>query len=168
MLHPYAPDMPHHLAKAVGEDNVRRSGLDWTVLQPCAYAQNLFSGPHPSELVVPHAASSRFSFVDLDDVGDVAATVLADDAHVGASYELCGPVATSVTEVADLAGRAVCEIDVGTWQSGPGAQLSAYARTALAAMFTYYDRYGPVGNGHNMQWLLGRAPRSVAEVIATI
>ncbi|HLR94009.1 MAG TPA: NAD(P)H-binding protein [Jiangellaceae bacterium] len=167
VLHPYAPDMPHHLAKAVGEDIVRRSGLAWTVLQPCAYTQNLVSGQHPSELVVPYAASSRFSFVDLNDVADVAARVLIDEAHIGASYEVCGPVAASVSEVADLAGLAVREIDVETWRSGPGAQLSPYARKALAAMFTYYDRYGLVGNGRSLEWLLGRAPRSVAEVIST-
>jgi len=34
-------------------------------------------------------------------------------------------------------------------------------------MFTYYDRYGLVGNGRSLEWLLGRAPRSVAEVIST-
>ena len=38
---PYAPAMPHHVGKAVSEDLVRRSGLDWTVLQPGAYLQNL-------------------------------------------------------------------------------------------------------------------------------
>src|SRR5688500_14648236 len=43
---PYAPAMPHHVGKAVSEDLVRRSGLDWTVLQPGAYLQNLdLTGP---------------------------------------------------------------------------------------------------------------------------
>jgi NAD(P)H dehydrogenase (quinone) len=43
---PYAPEMPHHVGKAVSEDLVRRSGLVWTILQPGAYLQNLdLSGP---------------------------------------------------------------------------------------------------------------------------
>ena len=67
---PYAPALPHHLGKAVAEDLVRRSGLDWTVLQPCAYLQNLLPGlrADPPEIAVAYSADARFGFVDLDDV----------------------------------------------------------------------------------------------------
>jgi uncharacterized protein YbjT (DUF2867 family) len=127
---PYVPAMPHHLGKAVSEDLVRRSGLDWTILQPGAYLQNLdLTGP----LEVPYSADVPFGFLDLDDLGLVAALVLTGEGHVGATYELATRVAT-VRELADEAGIEVREVaDPGThpW---------------LSAMFAYYDEHGlPVG-----------------------
>ena len=64
---PYAPAMPHHLGKARAEDVVRRSGLPWTILQPCAYVQNfvpaLRSGA--TALEVPYDVRRPFGLVDL-------------------------------------------------------------------------------------------------------
>ena len=96
---PYAPEMPHHLGKAVSEDLVRRSGLAWTILQPGAYLQNLdLTGP----VTVPYDVDAVFGFADLADVAEAAAIVLLEDGHVGATYELASRVAT----VAELAAEA--------------------------------------------------------------
>jgi uncharacterized protein YbjT (DUF2867 family) len=127
---PYAPAMPHHLGKAVGEDLVRRSGLDWTILQPGAYLQNLdLSGP----VDLPYSPDVPFGFLDLADLGRAAAVVLTETGHSGATYELATRVAT-VRELATEAGVEVRQVpDPGThpW---------------LSAMFAYYDDHGlPVG-----------------------
>lgn len=127
---PCAPAMPHHLGKARSEDLVRRSGLDWTILQPGAYLQNLdLTGP----LEVPYSPDVAFGFLDLDDLGSAAAAVLTDTGHGGATYELATRAAT-VRELAAEAGVAVTQVpDPGThpW---------------LTAMFGYYDVHGlPVG-----------------------
>ncbi len=127
---PYVPAMPHHLGKAVSEDLVRRSGLDWTILQPGAYLQNLdLTGP----VDLPYSPDVPFGFLDLADLGHAAALVLSQDGHVGATYELATRVAT-VRELADEAGVPVRQVpDPGThpW---------------LSAMFAYYDQHGlPVG-----------------------
>ena len=127
---PYAPAMPHHVGKAVSEDLVRRSGLDWTILQPGAYLQNLDLGG-PVEL--PYSPDVRFGFLDLADLGRAAAVVLTEPGHGGATYELASRLAT-VRELADEAGVHVHRVpDPGThpW---------------LSAMFAYYDDHGlPVG-----------------------
>ena len=127
---PYAPSMPHHLGKAVSEDLVRRSGLDWTILQPGAYLQNLdLSGP----VDLPYSPDVPFGFLDLADLGRAAAVVLIEPDHSGAAYELATRVAT-VRELASEAGVEVRQVpDPGThpW---------------LSAMFAYYDDHGlPVG-----------------------
>jgi len=57
---PYLPAMPHHLGKARAEDVVRRSGVDWTVLQPGAYLQN-FSWAGPPRIA--YRADAPFGFV---------------------------------------------------------------------------------------------------------
>jgi len=127
---PYAPEMAHHVGKAVSEDLVRRSGLAWTILQPGPYLQNLdLTGP----VRVPYDVHAPFGFLDLPDLGAVAAVVLLEDGHAGATYELASRVAT-VAELAAEAGVAVEKID------DPGTH------PWLTAMFTYYDRHGlPVG-----------------------
>ena len=127
---PYAPAMPHHLGKARGEDLVRRSGLDWTILQPGAYLQNLdLSGP----VEVPYSPDVRFGFLDLADLGRAAAVVLTEPGHVGATYELATRTAT-VRELADEARVPVRQV--------PDPQVHPW----LSAMFAYYDRHGlPVG-----------------------
>ncbi|GAW52327.1 MULTISPECIES: SDR family oxidoreductase [unclassified Nocardioides] len=127
---PYAPEMPHHLGKARSEDLVRRSGLAWTILQPGAYLQNL---DLTEPVRVPYDVHATFGFADLADVAEAAATVLLEDGHAGATYELASRVAT-VAALAAEAGVTVEQVD------DPGTH------PWLSAMFAYYDRHGlPVG-----------------------
>ena len=135
---PYVPDLPHHLGKAVGEDLVRRSGLEWTILQPGAYLQNLdFSGP----VRVPYAVDRVFGFLDLRDLGRAAAVVLTEPGHTGATYELATRQAT-VAELAAEAGVTAERVRDRDTSNGLGDREQAW----LGAMFEYYDRYGlPVG-----------------------
>jgi uncharacterized protein YbjT (DUF2867 family) len=139
---PYAPQMPHHLGKAMSEDLVRRSGLVWTLLQPGAYMQNLdLSG----DLEVPYSVDVSFGFADLAEVGEAAAVVLTQPGHEGATYELATRVAT-VRELATDAGVRATRVDNTT-------------AGALGAMFDHYDRHGlPVGT-RVLDMLLERNPR---------
>lgn len=137
---PYAPDMPHHVGKARSEDLVRRSGLEWTVLQPGAYLQNLdLSGP---TVAVPYDIDAPFGFLDLADLGAAAATVLLDPGHAGATYELASRRAT-VRELAAECGATAEQVP------------NEVEHPWLRAMFDYYDRHGlPVGVGV-LRYLLG-------------
>ena len=107
-----------------------RSGLDWTILQPGAYLQNL---DLTGALEVPYSPDVPFGFLDLADLGRAAAVVLTQPGHAGATYELASRIAT-VRELAHEAGVEVRQVpDPGThpW---------------LSAMFAYYDDHGlPVG-----------------------
>ncbi|WP_278255398.1 NmrA family NAD(P)-binding protein [Nocardioides convexus] len=152
---PYVPAMPHHVGKAVSEDLVRRSGLDWTILQPCAYVQNLLPALRSGELAVPYAVDKPFGLVDLDDVGEAAAVVLTTPGHLGATYELGGPALVTTADVAGAAGvpvrRVDAEPDTHPW---------------LRAMFDYYDEHGLPTGPVPLAALLGRTPTDVAEVLA--
>jgi len=97
---PYAPAMPHHLGKARAEDVVRRSPFSWTILQPCAYVQNLVPALRSGTpyLEVPYAVDRPFGLVDLLDLAEATARVLLDEGHAGATYELGGPALVSVSD----------------------------------------------------------------------
>lgn len=138
---PYAPDLPHHLGKAKSEDVVRRSGLAWTILQPGAYLQNLDLSH--GVVRVPYDVDAPFGFLDLADLAAVAALVLTEDGHTGATYELASRRA-SVAELAAEAGL------VAERCPDPGTH------PWLTAMFDYYDVHGlPVGT-RVLAGLLGR------------
>ena len=137
---PYLPEMAHHLGKAEAEHRVRRSGLDWTILEPGVYLQN-FDLTAPVE--VPYDVHARFGFLDLADLGQAAATVLLEDGHVGATYELASRSA-SVAELATEAGTTAERVEAGDAPEG------------LRAMFAYYDRHGLPAGTLALRALLGR------------
>ena len=127
---PYLPEMAHHLGKAEAEHLVRRSRLDWTILQPGVYLQNL---DLTGTVRVPYDVHARFGFLDLADLGEAAATVLMHDGHVGATYELASRSAT-VAELAAEAGTTAECVRTGDAPEG------------LRVMFAYYDLFGlPAG-----------------------
>ena len=93
------------------EDAVRGSALEWTVLRPSNFDQNfdedLFHAPLlAGELALPAGAVPE-PFVDLEDVADAAAAVLAEPGrHAGRIYELTGPRALTFAEAVELISRA--------------------------------------------------------------
>jgi uncharacterized protein YbjT (DUF2867 family) len=170
---PYAPDMPHHLGKARAEDLVRRGPLPWTILQPCAYLQNLLPSLRGAAPVlrVPYDPGRPFGLVDVADVGEAAARVLLEDGHRGSTYELGGPALVSVRDVA-AAAAAVLGRDVPVrrltpeeWAVTDGATLPERERAWLRAMFGYYDRHGLPAGSLALRALLGREPTDVAAAL---
>ena len=170
VLHPHDRSMSHHLRKADAEEVVRAVVPSWTVLQPAAYLQNLLPAARQGSLAVPYSPDAPFTFVDLEDVAQVAATVLTEPGHERATYELAG----DLTSVRGLAAQASAVLghpvqalatDPAEWAVGPGRDLPAPAREDLLAMFAAYDRRGLAGNATVLTHLLGRRPTTWAEVL---
>src|SRR5262249_46464420 len=80
VLHPQIEAMPHHWEKARVEEMLFASGLDFTILQPAAYMQNIRIGADGVHRV-PYPVTTRLSLVDLEDVARVAAKVLTEPGH---------------------------------------------------------------------------------------
>ncbi|MEJ2887229.1 NAD(P)H-binding protein [Actinomycetospora aeridis] len=160
------------------EDAVRSSRLEWTVLRPANFAQNfdeeLWHAPLlAGELALPPGDVPE-PFIDVEDVGDVAATVLAEPGrHAGRVYELTGPRAITFAEAVDLVGRAsgrplaYRSISVDAYVAGlvddgwdPGE-----ART-LGDMFVLMERGLIAGTTDDVATVLGRPARSFEDYVA--
>ncbi|MHA3837890.1 NmrA family NAD(P)-binding protein [Terrabacter sp. AAH1] len=171
VLHPDDASMPHHLRKAEAEHVVRGTVPGATVLRPAAYHQNLLEAARSGRLAVPYSLDSPFSNVDLDDVAEAAAVVLTRHGHEGLTYELAGPEVLSVREQAAAASEVLGHhvsaehVSPDAWSAGPGTGLPEQARADLLAMFTAYDREGLVGEADTLRRLLGREPRTWADVL---
>ncbi len=173
VLHPQVEAMPHHWRKLRVEESLFTSGLCFTILQPCAYMQNILASWDDIVLrnryPIPYALDAKFSLVDLGDVAEAAAMVLSEAGHEGAIYELSGPEILSSREVAKVLtgqfGRRVeaLTLPLGSWQEqARAAGMDEETSTQLVAMFRYYDRHGLWGSSRALRWLLGRPPSTLA------
>lgn len=177
VLHPQTSAMRHHWEKLRVEERILDSGLEYTILQPSAYMQNMLAQRRAvledSIYDVPYSTSTRLGMVDLIDVAEAAATVLTEPGHAGAIYELSGGEALSAGEIAAemsaVVGNSVVAraIGRGEWETDARrAGLSEYAVRTLLAMFAYYEANGFWGNPQVLTMLLGRRPNRVGEFLA--
>ncbi len=176
VLHPQTEEMPHHWQKLRVEEEILRSDLPFTILQPCAYMQNILAYrtqiAASGRYAVPYTIYARFGLVDLADVAQVAARVLSESDHAGAIYELAGPANLSSAEVAQALSShwqrpiQAIQAPLDEWErSARATGMPSNAIRSLGAMFRYYDRYGLLGNGNVLSWLLGRRPTSFAQFV---
>jgi NAD(P)H dehydrogenase (quinone) len=176
VLYPQIEAMPHHWQKLRVEELLVESGLPFTILQPTVYMQNVLA--HWDEILqngiypLPYSPETRLSLVDLEDVAQVAAMVLTESGHQGATYELVGSPALSQTEVAELLskqlGRPVAAtlVPLGAWERDARASgLGDYQVVTLIKMFSYYERYGFAGNANTLTQLLRRQPASLEDFV---
>jgi uncharacterized protein YbjT (DUF2867 family) len=98
-----------------GEQAVRDSGADWTLVRSSFMAQNFSESfwREPvlaGELAFP-AGDVAEPFIDAADIADVVVAALTDDRHVGQLYEVTGPrlltFAEAVAEIAKATGRTI-------------------------------------------------------------
>ena len=153
-----------------GEQAVRDSGADWTILRSTWFSQNFSEGFFVnqvlnSEVALP-AATVQEPFVDADDIADIATAALTDDRHIGQLYELTGPrlltFPEAIEEIARAAGR-----EVRYKQISPEQYASLLAEQYVPAEFVSLMNYlfTEVLDGRNahltdgVQRALGRPPR---------
>ena len=94
------------------EEHLRASGLAHTILRDSLYADFLPLMVGEDGVIRGPAGAGRAAVVAQDDIADVAVAVLLDPGrHDGRTYDLTGPEALSLAEVAqtisDVTGRAV-------------------------------------------------------------
>ena len=104
---------------APGEEKLRSTGLDWTVLRPGFYMANAMMWRDTvvgQGVIYEPTGTGRHAILHPADVGDVAAEVLASDGHAGQIYELTGPEAVSSADCAAALsaalGREIGHVDV--------------------------------------------------------
>lgn len=84
--------VPHHKIEKL----IVKSGISYTFLRPAYFMQNFTTTLHQDlitkKLIFLPAGNSKFTLVDVRDVGEVAAKIIVDrEKHVNKSYELtCG------------------------------------------------------------------------------
>ncbi|TFG50424.1 MAG: NAD-dependent epimerase/dehydratase family protein [Anaerolineales bacterium] len=172
VLHPQIEAMPHHWLKLRVEERLIVSGLDFTILQPTAYMQNITSQLKKilktGIFQVPYPVDTRLCLVDIEDIAEVAAAVLTDYSHNGAVYQLVGTGLISQIEIATQLSKLLereiqaQQISLEDWKVDvEKTGLGSYQVSTLVKMFLHYQAHGFSGNPRILHWLLGRQPTTL-------
>lgn len=94
---------------ALSDEELSKSGMEWTILKPLGFMQNLFgSAPQIAEGVLySGTGDSRQGMIDVRDISEVAARVLTTEGHGGRTYTLSGPRSISYGDIAASFSRAL-------------------------------------------------------------
>ena len=158
-----------------GEQAVRDSGADWTIVRSAFMAQNFdesfFLEPVlAGEVAFPADEDLAEPFIDADDIADVAVAALTEDGHIGQLYEVTGPRlvtwAGAVAEIATAAGRPIRYVPVSLEEYAT-LLLDDQVPADFVKLLT--DVFTEVLDGHNawlgdgVQRALGRPPRDFSD-----
>lgn len=171
-----APDCTFTLGRDhwATEQHVRDAGLDFTFLRDGLYLDFLPYLAGDDGVIRGPAGDGRVAGVAREDIARVAVEVLLDpDAHRGATYDLTGPEAFTLTEaaavLAEVTGRDISFHDETVEEAyasraaygAPQWQLDAWVSTYTAI------RAGEVATvSHDVRRVTGREPLSLREVLS--
>lgn len=155
------------------ERAVTESGAEWTILRPASFFQlladerYLLGGIRDQRRIDWPSNGSANAFVDARDIAAVAARVLREDGHAGASYTLTGPESLTFAEVAARVGRVVGadvrHVDVPlsetveAWSAGLEPWLVDYLYAAMGRVAD--GRFAPVSG--DVERVTGAPPRGI-------
>ena len=176
-IHSLLADLPHHGNKLEVEKALVESALDYTILQPARYMQNVLaewtSITERGVYHVPYSVDAVMCLVDLEDVAAAAALVTGNPVHFGATYGLHGADVLSAADEARIIGaslgRAVVarQLPLDEWRRAAEKIRTPSQIELMLKMFAYYDRHGlRPGNPGILAWLLGRRPTTYTEFVA--
>ena len=177
VLHAITTDLIQHEIKRDIEEHLLSSGLAFTILQPANYMlpHRLVSVFEQDVFRLSWSLDRRQSMVDLEDVTDVAASVLADsERHAAATYELVGSGHFTAHDIgralSDVLGReiGVEEMDMNAFiraRFGPEKGDLDYQARVIRAIGARYSSHDFLGNPNVLTWLLGRPPTSFEDFV---
>lgn len=157
------------------EQELKASGLGWTVLRNTWYAENLFFGlPHAlqSGALYTAAGEGRIAHVSRDDCALVAATVLASGSTANVTLEVTGPQAYSTAETAqaasEITGRPIKVVQVTPEQFAQGL-AAAGVPAGFVPLLVSFDANTKLGNlsqvTDTVQRLTGRQPKTLRDFL---
>lgn len=161
------------MAHGRGEEAVRASGLEWTVLRPSAFASNSLNwaeavrtGQPVRNMMGPGAQG----VVDPRDVAEIAAAALLDARHAGRTYTLTGPEAITprqqVAALAEVLGRPVELHDLTREETREMLLASGREADHADAILGSIEFVTEGGNAivtDDVREVLGRPPRTYRE-----
>lgn len=171
-----APDAPTRNGRlhAQSDHEVMVSGLQWTILRPHFYMQNLLAlAPViANQDMLPYAlGQGKLGLIDTRDVADFAARIFAaPDMHAGRIYTLTGPMALSGDDIArgigDQVGRPIRYVPIA-FQASREAMLDAGASSWIVDMVLEYCQAYASGWGdfvtRDVPQLMQRPARGISD-----
>ena len=161
----------HHAR--LGEEVVRHSGIDFTIVRAAWFAQNFSEGylrdPILAGVLPMPGGMIEEPIIDIDDIADVVVAALTEEGHRGELYEVTGPrlmtFAQMASELGAAMGRPIQHIPISFEDFH--ANVAQAGGTFIADVFLAIARETLDGrNAHltdGVQRALGRPPRDFSD-----
>lgn len=157
-------------------DKLQSEGFDYTILKPSFFAQNFknYEWENIVERGITYvvAGAGKVGFIDVQDIGNVAASVLTEEGHVHKEYELTGPELLNYADAANLlsnvTGRKI------SYPNPTAEQYTAALKAAGAPDFVagyMIPVYSLIKDGHvsyltnDVENITGQKPTGLQEVL---
>lgn len=177
VIQPTITRLSNHASKIPVEDALYASGLEYVVLQPANFYQNIgkawpgilaagvFSEPFPK--------TARTAHVDYRDVAEAVSIAFAEDRLTYGTFELCAGLFDRVeiaTVMSEVLGR---EIQAGEpsfdeWKAASHQSFAPEQREAMKRIFDYYAHSPMGGNSLVLTAILQREPLSIRSYIESL
>ncbi len=175
VIHPQIKKLPHHWSRMQVEQKLITSGLNWVILQPTMYMQNILPQLKNLNLKkfigMPIPIDKKLSMVDLEDVTDVALNAIEESKLDYGIYELAG-YNLSLNDQARIISKIIKELIVAKQFSIDEAKSylkipfsGEYGERTYETMFNHYSRFGLDGNSTVLKSLLKRKPTNFSKVV---
>jgi uncharacterized protein YbjT (DUF2867 family) len=166
VIDPVLGALSNHISKAPVEAAIIESGMEFALLQPALFFQNLARAwPRVRQTGVfgePWSAGTRFSRVDYRDVAEVAALALTEDRLLYGTYQLCADGHLNRHDVVALMGEVLGrDVAAVTVDAAPPGEGNPSEPSPMQKMFDWYDERGLLGNALALRAALGREPRTL-------
>lgn len=130
---------------APGEDVLKKSGLDWTILRPSEYMTNTLAWlpeiTARGTISVP-SGHGKVALIAPADIAAVAFTTLTQPGHTGHTYRLTGPESLTTADLAErlsaVLGKPVRHIDNTVQQFRQAGQQMGIPTPVLNTLAEYY------------------------------
>ncbi|MEP7456185.1 NmrA/HSCARG family protein [Phyllobacterium sp. SB3] len=174
VIQPTNTRLKNHASKVPVEDAIYSSKLQYTILHPANFMQNIsfawtsildrhaFSEPFPADV--------KIARVDYRDVAEIAAIALTQDTLAFATLELSAGMYNRVEIAAALSDELGYPIEplepsFGEWVKEARLPYSDHQIHLLSKVHEHYRSFGLGGNSLTLKAALGRNPRSLREYI---
>lgn len=171
VIQPTDVSLANHASKIPVEQALFDSGLQFTVLQPANFHQNLLGGwasvMAEGVFAEPYPVDMPVARVDYRDVAEVAALALTTDRLAHGCFELAGEAGLTRTQIAammsDALGRTIVagEVEFERWAARLPLDYTAAQWNLLRRVHEHYATHGLRANTLVLQAILGRPPRSM-------
>ncbi|PSB30789.1 SDR family oxidoreductase [Stenomitos frigidus] len=175
VIHPLISNLSNHAAKQPAEEALYESGMEFTVLQPTMFMQNLDNSwsavLKQGRFSLPYSKQMKASYVDYRDVAEVAALALTEDKLGYGTFELCAPGMVNRLELVAMMSEAIGHpIEAGEPTFDEWAQATHIpdgpTREGMRKIYANYDQQGfPGGNALVLRAILGQEPRTLRQYI---
>jgi uncharacterized protein YbjT (DUF2867 family) len=172
VYHPSLPLINHALKRPV-EEALYYSDLEFTILQPSSFMQNMDAGWEPmmesGQLALPFSKKAKMTYIDYRDVAEVAAIAMSgDDLNYG-TFELSAAGMYDRVEVAQIISEITkkqikaAEPPFDEWAEKAKIPEGP-VKEGMKAMYENYDRHGfKGGNDLSLKTILKREPRTLRD-----